>query len=754
MENRCLHCQEPSSENSFCCFGCQTAYHLIRGAGLEAVYRLPNRHWRPPSHSAPFEAFDHPDFLNHRAPLLDGIREADFYIEGLMCVACVWIVERLNRFHASVLESRVDFGRSVVRLKWKDSPKALSEILTILSKLGYEASASEVDLRASQISKIEWIRLGVSGASAAAAMHIGLNLISAHSSSMDAFDARMLGLFAAVASLPAVTFGAIPFFRNTWQALKLRKISADLLISLAVVLGYGTSLRQALEGKIESYFDAISMIVFLLLIGRILIRLATTNALRRPVWFARTKGQLLPADSLLPAATVEIFENEIVPVDGRLLTPEAWLDQSSLTGESLPVRFVSGQKILQGAISKSRFELESIHSAKKSYLETLVRKVQSNEWVLPSQTYESVFSVAILLLALLTLAVDQESGFTKCLAILIVTCPCALQLSRPLTLVAFKRQSQLRGVSILKLDRVLNWIRVKRIFFDKTGTLTLGSPELVREVQIKASNFSTSELNAFVYALSAVSSHPLSRSLALKFSNRPQASIEIEPPQEIAGVGVRGVYKNTPIEISQSLSETSGSMTTSLKINHEEVIRFEFQDLARPHIREVLEELSGAGFQIHLASGDRASEVQRFSKEIGPLNIETHAELKPHDKSLLQNSTTCFIGDGLNDAEAMMAAATSVGFSGSAEANLQSADVYLLKRDLRVIPELIGAVRRANQMIRLNLTLSMLYNLVCILLVYAGFVGPILCAIFMPLSSLTVILLSSYRKYYTPSQSG
>ncbi len=743
MNQACLHCGEASDGQEFCCLGCRTAYHLIRGAGLAAVYQQADRKWKPPQtpQGSPFDVFENPDYLNRRAPLgPDGLRRIELPLRGLMCSSCIWIVERLSHFVPHVVEARVDYGSSRVSLRFKDEPQVLSRTAEVLSQLGYTLEASELDLSAARIPKEEWVRLGITGLSAAGAMHIGLVLLGAHQTDMDSDNARLVGLFAGFAALPALTYGAWPFFRSAIQGLKLKTLPSDILVSLAVVVGAGASFYNAILGRIESYFDALSMVVFLLLAGRILVRLSTLTVVSRAVWWVRKGQSKIPADSLSVGDSFCVEENEIIALDGELMSESGWFDLSSLSGESAPVQIFKGQKLLQGSIARSRVELRVSNTVKQSYLEVLSQSLANNSWQILPPRYESCFTGFILVLSIFIFFALGQAGATKALALLIVTCPCALQLAYPLAVTAFRREAHQRGILILNPRRALAWKKVRDVYFDKTGTLTEGTPRLIHVESFGEKTLDEQDLNALVFGLASPSPHPLAKTLASAFAGKPKSNLSLQNVREVVGVGVQGQWKGT----SYSLRRAEGlrGMASSLFVQDEERLRFLFEDSPRRGASSVLHSLQSNGLGIHLLSGDHFAECERFVSEVKVKFDSVRGHCGPKEKPQFQNSRTAFVGDGLNDALAMRAAGVSLGFSGSAEANLQAADAYLLDRDLNLVSQLRLLAIEFSDRIRINLGVSFLYNVGGIGLVLAGYLGPIVCAIFMPLSSLTVLLIA------------
>ncbi len=749
MQNLCLHCGLSAEGSDFCCAGCETAYRLIHSAGLEAIYSQADRRWTKPklADSNMFLLFNETSFLDRRAPLVAGYRRGCFKIDGLNCASCVWVIERLSHWHSQIVESRVDFGRSLLTLKWKDDSNILAEVARTLNQLGYWLKPDEITLSSAKISKREWIRLGVSGASAAGAMHIGLILIGSEGTGLPADEARSIGLLAGLTAIPALTFGAAPFFRNAFLGLKMKHLSSDLLISLSVLIGSFRSLWTAYKGMAESYFDALSMIVFLLLCSRILVRLTAINLMTKPFWSARQSGIIVSAETVKIGEVCHAIAEDIIPFDAKVESSDAWVDLSSITGESMPVRVLKGQVIPQGAQANSSFLYTAMQTVAESSFEKLIQNLSSEENTpVHKFDWESLFTSLILILAVFPFIFNLSSALSKAIAVLIVSCPCALQLSKPLVWTSFKREAYKLGIAITHWTRIFNAKKIRKIYFDKTGSLTIGKPSLVREVYQDQLPFTQETLNSLIYETSILSNHPISRTISMAFHERTRTDVRIENLREIAGVGIEAFWNQKKIELKSS--HNAESLTTSFWIDGNELCRFYFEDMRRPEVQEVLRALCQDGYEPWVLSGDNQNSVDEFSKYFPELSKRCIGNQTPASKAKYQNAESVFVGDGINDALAMKQAALAIGFCGSAESNLAVADFHLMKHDLRLVPKILRATRRAYNTLILSWLTSLLYNVLVIYLVFAGYLGPILCAIFMPLSSFSVILLVFARKSF------
>jgi|GEM_PF-5989728 len=757
VQKECKHCGLASGSNSFCCSGCEAAWSLIHEHGLDSFYEHREK-ISPQIKSSTFdifEAYEHPDFLDQNTKKRGDERSATFKIGNLYCAACIWLLEKLPKIVPECREARVDFGRGKIFLRWEDRPKNLQKILKTVGKLGYSISFQEDDEDQKVFSKKEWLRLGITAALALPVMHLGLYFISAWRDPMASEFSKGLGWISALLALPVVVYGAAPFFKTSFAALKFRRLHADLLVCVAIVVAYVYSLVQSFQGGIEVYYDSLCLLILLLLAGRMLVRYSSQRLSKPKEIFAcrieRQKKVWIPAKSLKTGDRVFVPAAEILPTRLRLNSSEAWIDQSLLTGESIPVRFVEGQELPEAAKNLGHaFEAEVIGR------EDVLRQIEEADQSVVldvSHLWEQIFVAFILIFSAGTFL---WGGVERTVAILIVACPCALALSRPLVWSALSRQFFRSGLAIFRLDRVMNWPQIKAIAFDKTGTLTKGLAVVTKmHWQKELSQEDKTEALSVLYRMACQSSHPLSRAVALYLAEQNKRDVNLEDFHEILGTGLEAHALDAFWKLSApaNFSEKESLACRFLK-KDQELIQFSFYDPVRKEAARVLSELQSMGHPLLLYSGDRRQSVEAFQKKLSIHFDQISSEMKPQDKANAMSSNIAMVGDGLNDAYAMKQSGSSIGMIGSFQSNLESADAYLLKKDLTLIPKLILGTKKARRVIHQNYLISFFYNVLCIVLVLGGWIGPVICAIFMPLSSLSVILMSNLRRYLPNSDGG
>lgn len=557
-------------------------------------------------------------------------------------------------------------------------------------------------------------------------------------------DVHALSAFLLLASLPALTYGAYPFFRQALHALRARTLHPDLLISLALISGISLSLwNMWILKSVETYLDALSIVVFLLLTSRIIVRYAFVQIFDRSSWkqswtvkrvLNSTNIQFIPLASLKVGDVLRLNAGDLVPARATLIDFQAEFDTSVLTGEACPRTFRTNEALEEG--------YRNLAAEVDIHIVDTPQFQKWDHWLEQEPTSpharDQIFSGIILALAL-GLGIYRQS-YELALSLLIVSCPCAWLLARPLALLRFRSHWFERGVILFRLPSLLRWAETRRIAFDKTGTLAQGFPE-VTACEVR----SPSTFDRFKYhfaGMAGKSHHPLSRGLSRHLGSTARIDT-LEAYEEIPGVGLSAQAGSHHLEIRRA-STPQSQMTTSLLIASNEIACLSFEDPIRPHTKEVLHDLKEQGFHLEILSGDHQESLARFIREhrLEKVIDRASGNLLPEHKATRVDKDTLFVGDGLNDPPAMRQAGASLGLVGSAESNFEKADAYLLQRDLRLIPELLFSTRRLRRSIAILEWYAYSYNLLAILLVWFGILGPIVCAILMPLSSISVALLA------------
>lgn len=791
----CWHCGLPvprglvaaGASRQFCCAGCETAWGVINGCGLDRYYRLRAEMETSPApargQGRAYEEYDDPVFHRlyvGRRP--DGLLETELYLEGVHCAACVWLVEKLPAVLGGVVESRLDFGRRVVRIAWSEAGPALSRIARTLDTLGYPPHPAK-DVNARSVRRAEerrmLVRIGVAGAAAGNAMLLAFALYGGVFGGM---EPEFRALFRATSLLIAIIALAWPgsvFFRGAWASLRTRTPHLDLPIAIGLAAGGLWGAINTLRGAGDVYFESVTALVFLLLVGRwIQHRQQRSAADAVELLFSLTPStarvvdaggatRLAPVEALRVGETVEVHAGESAPVDGVVLDHEATVDQGLLTGESRPVRTAPGEPVHAGAVNVGgplRMRVEATgDQTRVARLMRLVADAAARRApiVRMADRLAGWFVGASLALAAGTAALwlwlDPSRALDNAAALLIVACPCALGLATPLAVSTALGRAARRGLLIKGGDALERLAKPGVMFLDKTGTITEGRLELV---EWRGDRRAMSA----VAALESSCAHPIARALTRAIGpgdgvcvgwSRQRLGAGVEGTVDGAGVLVGspdwvGSHATTPQWAAGAVHAfTARSLTPILvAIDGEVVAVAGLGDPIRTDASASIEALRARGWSIRILSGDHPDVVASVARELGVSAESAMGGVTPERKldavraAARGGRAVVMVGDGVNDAAALSAASVGVGVHAGAEASLAAADVYLNTPGLGPLVELVDGARRTVRTIHVCLGASALYNLVAASLALAGLINPIIAAVLMPLSSFTVLAIA------------
>lgn len=798
VEVACAHCNlpvpagliEPKEHQQFCCEGCRTVYRMIHTCGLDDYYALRDAAGDEPVPAQPstrkFEEFDDPAFAKlYCRTNPDGARTVELYVENVHCAACLWLIEKLPRIvpGGGVIESRLDFRRRIVYITWNPSAVALSRIARALASLGYPprpARGAEARTLRQAEDRRFMIRIAVAGAIAGNVMLASFALYGGMFHGMEAqFEKLFIWVSFALTAVALAWPGAV-FFRGAFGALRHKQLHMDVPVALGLAAGGLWGAICAFRGSGDVYFDSITVLIFLLLVGRwIQQRQQRRSEDAIELLFSLTPGSArviegnqsreVPIEALTAGQIVEVRAGESIPVDGVVARGESELNISLLTGESKPVSVHERDQVFAGATNVAsvlHILVESTGQATR--IGKLMRLLEDGARRRAPITrladrIAGVFVVAVLILSAVTLALwwrlEPSKAVPSMMALLIVTCPCALGLATPLAIVNGIGRAARRGILIKGGDVVEKLNKPGIVLLDKTGTITEGRVTLHEWTGDDA-------LRPIVAALERTSSHPVARALATGL----QAGIVHNDCEVIArettGGGVRGTVNGMSIAVgSKNFISRAGLQLpewaecfeadvtqrglSPVFVAREDIIvaAAAVGDPIRSEAKTVIRALRQGGWRVGIISGDHPQVVRAVAEELSLEHDMCRGSVSPeHKLSIVEEyasrGTTIMVGDGVNDAAALAAATVGVAVHGGAEASMAAADVYLSKGGLALLPELLDGSRKTFGVIRRNLALSLIYNVIGASLAVAGVLNPLIAALLMPASSLTVITSS------------
>ena len=793
----CSHCRLPvpaarveqEKSTQFCCDGCAAVYAILNSAGLEAYYdkqTATTRRAVPTPSRRRFEEFDDPNFTTrHCRELASGLSSVELFLEGVHCSACVWLVERLSRVAPAVVEARFDMTRGVLRVTWERQQAPLSEVARALESLGYRAHPADASDTAAQQRRGDrtlLLRVGLSGAAAGNVMLMALALYSGAFGGMTPDYVALFRWGSLLITTPTVFLAGSVFFTGARAAVRTRTPHMDLPVSIGLLAGYAGSVWNTLRATGDVYFDTLCTLTFLLLVGRYLQRThhrrstRTSDLLRAlaPATAHLVDGDRMrdvPAADVRAGAVVEVLGGERLPIDGRVISGASAIDASLLTGESQPQEVAVGDRVHTGTINCGATLRVRVESAgNDTRLGRLMHAVEITQrerapLVRLADRVSGYFVVAILAAAAVTflvwLGIDASHALDHTVALLVVTCPCALGMATPLSISAALRRAAHAGILFKGGEFVEELARPGRFVFDKTGTLTEGRLELVAwDGDLEA--------QALLRAAEEHSSHPIGRAIQRAFPANELLCRELRELAsglcaEVSGhrlrVGSRASVATeveVPPWVDPLVAEHAAKGQTPIVVCVDGRVRgvAAFADTLRPDTKQSLLRLRALGFELEVLSGDHPHVVESVCARLGVPFAVVRGGASPEEKLAriqalrTEGQRVFMVGDGVNDAAAMSAANVGIAVHGGAEVCLAAADVFTTRAGLGpVVLAALGA-RRTLSVIRRGVGLSLAYNFVGIGLAITGHLSPLLAAIMMPLSSITVVTLALRSKTF------
>ncbi|HQS55926.1 MAG: heavy metal translocating P-type ATPase [Bacteroidetes bacterium 24-39-8] len=777
----CYHCGEDckdqpimAQDKAFCCDGCKMVYEILNQTGMCDYYELSNNPGTSQKIRVREDKFAFLDDAKIQASLLsftnDKETHINFYMPQMHCSSCLWLLENLHRLNPAVIASKVNFERKEADIVFDHRKVSMRQLAELLASIGYEPYISFNDLKKQQpgLNMQKVYKLGVAGFCFANIMlfsfpeYLGIDAQEAYLMSMFRYMNILL-------SLPVFFYCTSEFYISAWKSLKHGFLNIDAPIVLAVVVAFARSLYEVFTGTGSGYFDSMSGIVFFMLIGRVLqdktyqsLSFERDYTAYFPIAVSRIKDGLEASVALPDIAlndTLLIHNQELIPADGILTMGKALIDYSFVTGESLPVEKEMGEIVYAGGKQiGGNIELLVIKEVAQSYLTKLWNRseLQQNRndnersFVHLLSRYFTWILFTIALVAGIYWWINDVSKVGQVItAVLIVACPCSLLLSNTFTNGNVLRKLGRNHFYLRNAETIEDIAKVDHIVFDKTGTLTTGR---YQDIQFEGKSLDT-ETKQKIAALSSQSLHPMSKAITQWAATGHGSQYKVSGFEEIPGKGVQAKVGDSLLQLGSALfvtNEPAGSNLQSavyLAIDGEQVGRFSFRNHYRDQVPALLKRLGKMGYPITILSGDNAGEKAYLQSLLGA-NATILFHQKPEDKLeaikkiQAEGHTVMMVGDGLNDAGALRQANVGLAISENSAQFTPASDVIM---DADMLPNLYKYLLMCKWnkiLVMVAFIVSLIYNVIGEGFAVQGQLSPMVAAILMPISSLSILIIA------------
>ncbi len=779
MKTQCYHCGNLCDydhitlhNKSFCCNGCKTVYEIFSKHDLTCYYDLQEN-----PGAIPEEIRGKYDYLDNEKiieKLLEFNNEntqiVSLYIPHIHCSSCIWVLENLHKLQKSISSSQVNFPKKTLRVTFYSTKITLKELVLLLSAIGYEPyiSLEDYEIGKKKIDRSLIYKLGLAGFAFGNIMLLSFpEYFEEQEFWLEKYKHTFRWLMFAF-SIPVVFYASQDYFVSAYKGIRSRLLNIDVPIALGILVLFIRSSVEIILDIGSGFFDSLTGLVFFLLLGKF-FQQKTYNYLS----FERDYKSYFPiaVTKILKDSTeqnTQIYEvkqgdrllirnHELIPVDGILIQGNAQIDYSFVTGEAVPVSKVSGDKLFAGGKQLSgAIEIEVLKSVEQSYLTQLwsndvFNKDKSISFKTLTDTISKRFTIVILSIAILAtlvwLYINPSKALNVGTAVLIIACPCAIALASPFTLGNILRILGRRKMYVKNATVIEQLAQIDTVVFDKTGTLTTSND---CEITYEGEHFSNVE-KVVLKSMLRVSNHPLSRGIynSLRESN----TVSVCEVNEIVGKGITGKVNNIPIKIGSSSfvnqREEQQSIDTSVHISLENQYKgkFTLKNKYRENVKKVFN-LFAKSYHLSVVSGDNKGEKQCL-QQLLPRSTILLFDQKPKDKlnyiASLQKKgkKVLMIGDGLNDAGAL--AQSNVGIAISENINVFSpaCDAILDATQFQNIFTFIKLSKHAIQIIKYSFLISLVYNSIGLYFAITGRLSPVIAAILMPLSSISIVVFTT-----------
>lgn len=781
MAEKCFHCGQPIEkerisfdEHIFCCNGCRSVYEILNVNHLTTFYALnKNAGTRPDPRAGEFDYLDTPEIFERVTDFSEGgTTVVTFKIPVIHCSSCIWLLESLPKLNPAIRHGQVNFTRKTLQVTFKEEEIKLSAVAQFLNSLGYKPviNLQTADKKPDALDKSLLLKLAVAGFAFGNGMFFSYpEYASELLGTTDFWIETYKPLFRFILfllSTPVVFYSASDYFKSAWYGLKHRVINIDVPIVLGILVLYFRSIYEVFTDYGPGYFDTLCGLLFFMLLGKVFQK-RTYSALSYdrdyksfyPIAVTRVAAGGVQENILLSDIRVGdrilVRNQEIIPVDAVLIQGEGNIDNSFITGESSAVPKKPGDRIYAGGKQTgAMLELEVIKDVQQSYLTQLWNKeaFRKKETGLDTltNTISKYFTLAILLItavaAIYWIGIDREKMYQVVSAILIVACPCALALSGPFTFGHIMRilgRNQFYVKDTLTIEKLA---KINTVVFDKTGTITHHRKNAVQYVGTPLSDAEQHDLKSILKN----SGHPLSKAL-YDHLDIADEYLPVTNFEEVSGKGYTATVRGNRYRIGSATfngqPKTQLETAVYLSKNDHYLGRYIFTNEYRTGLADTFAQLKPR--DLYILSGDNAAEEQTL-RNMMPTAPNMAFDQSPEDKlefiKKLQESQGAYVamlGDGLNDAGALKQANVGIAVADDTNSFTPASDVIMAGNRISDLPKYFQLTRDAMQIVKITFVISLLYNVVGLAIAVTGHMSPLVAAILMPVSSITVVFFTS-----------
>ena len=793
----CFHCGLDVPENTefnvtiqgeqqpMCCAGCEAVAKTIIESDLSDYYqyRDPTTARNPqeliPDQIKNNSIYDRESIRNRYVKTTDdGTDEITLILEGLTCVACAWLIEKQLAKQDGIHSIDVNYTSMIAQLKWNQNQINLSQILTLIRQIGYIAIPYEPRIQYKQqlVQRSQQIRrIGITGILAMQVMIISVALYFGHYTGMDESWKLFFQKLGLLFTLPIIVYSAQGFFKASLYQLRSLQPGMDVPVCLGLSLAFIASLGTLISGSGEVYYDSIAMFVFLLLVARYFMHssiLAASHSIERlaantPLMASKltehsisAMAETITAEELCPGDWVRVLAGNVIPADGIIQSGSSSVNQAMMSGESRPLKVTNNDQVLAGSVNVSKPLIIKVTASGQNTVYSAIEKMTRQGLAQQGSDLPLIdliarwFVTAILIIAFAVAvywwhsAPDQWLSIT--VAVLVVSCPCALSLSVPSAYAATTSKLIESGLMLTHSQAIERLTKITHVIFDKTGTLTSDTLE-VSHVETFA-NLSKQQALKIAASLEINSDHPLAKAIVREnkdgllktthWTNENTSGISaiINSTQYFIG-NANYILENTNLNPDE-IQFDSGAL---LADEHSIIARFEFRQILRDGVHELVDYFKSKNKPVIMLTGDRPAPANYLAGELGITNV--HSEYMPQDKlefvntmQSQQNASILMIGDGINDSPVLAAADVSIAVAGASPLAVSGADIVMANPDLKSVITLDKYAGKTSKIIRQNITWAVGYNLLAIPFAASGLITPLFAAVGMSLSSIIVVL--------------